>query len=759
MNVRRIIACTFALAVVALIVGLSGCEKAAQIVPDAKTEMPEMMEETIPIGIAVALTGEYAEPYGLPMKRGLDLAREEINGHSHAHIMTHDHGNIMFVEVDAQSTAEGGVAAVQELVDQGVPAIIGIGISTHLEQAFPIAQENGVVAFSPISSATGLSALGDYIFRAGLTVGVLNSNGTMVTHEQLGYKKAALIYDAADTYSTSSNETFEKTLEAIGVEILTVETFQTDDTDFSTQLTSIMNMAPDALFISALAPEMVQIITQASEVGIPDTVQLVVPDLTSTEIEQVGDAAEGAITFGGWFGMADTPGNAAFIQNYQTKYGYAPERWAAEAYATLHILANAIANAQSTDPAMIRDALAQTMDFPTILGNFSFDPDGEAVYDPSVFIVKDGELQPFEAAAPQMATHTEPTIPIGVAVALTGPFAEPYGLPMKRGLDLAREEINGHSHAHIMTHDHGNIMFVEVDAQSTAEGGVAAVQELVDQGVPAIIGIGISTHLEQAFPIAQENGVVAFSPISSATGLSALGDYIFRAGLTVGVLNSNGTMVTHEQLGYKKAALIYDAADTYSTSSNEAFEKTLGEIGVEVLTVETFQTGDTDFSAQLTNIMGMAPDALFISALAPEMTQVITQAREIGIPDTVQLVVPDLTSTEIEQVDDAAEGAITFSGWSGLSDIPENQDFIQKYQAAYGHEPGPWAAQAYATLYILANAINEAQSVDSAAIRDALAQTMNFPTVLGNFSFDPNGEAVYDPIIFMVKDGKLQLFE
>lgn len=52
-----------------------------------------------------------------------------------------------------------------------------------------------------------------------------------------------------------------------------------------------------------------------------------------------------------------------------------------------------------------------------------------------------------------------------------------------------------------------------------------------------------------------------------------------------------------------------------------------------------------------------------------------------------------------------------------------------------------------------------AQSADSAAIRDALAQTMDFPTILGNFSFDSNGEAVYAPIVLMVKDGELQLFE
>ena len=388
MNVRRIITFAFVFAIVALTVGLSGCEKIAPMVPDDKTTMPEMMDGEIPIGVAVALTGPLAEPYGLPMQRGFELAREEINMFSDA--------NLTFITVDAQGTVEGGMAAVQQLVDQGVPAIVGIGISTHLEQAFPIAQENGVVAFSSISSATGLSALGDYIFRAGLTVSVLNSNGTMVTQEKLGYEKAALIYDAADTYAKSSNAAFEETLKAIGVEILTMETFQTGDTDFSEQLTNIMGMEPDALFISALSPEMIQIIIQAQDIGIPDTVRLVVPDLSNKEIQAAGGAAEGAITFFGWFSMADTPGNQAFVQNYRAEYGIEPGPWAAQSYATLYILANAIANAQSADSAAIRDALAQTMDFPTILGNFSFDLDGEAVYDPIVFIVKDGELQLFE---------------------------------------------------------------------------------------------------------------------------------------------------------------------------------------------------------------------------------------------------------------------------------------------------------------------------------------------------------------------------
>lgn len=330
MNVRRITTLTFALAVVALVIGLSGCERAAQMVPDSKTTMPEMMDAEIPIGVAVALTGPFAEPYGIPMQQGLELARKEINMLSGA--------NITFVTVDAQSTVEGGTAAVQGLVDQGVPAIVGIGLSTHLEQAFPIAQENGVVAFSPISSAAGLSAIGDYVFRAGLAVDVLTPVGLMTTQEKLGYTKVATIYDAADTYSTSSNEEITKALEAGGVEILTQETFQTGDTDFSTQLTNIMNMAPDAVFVAALSVEMTQIITQAREVGISGAVPLIVPDLTAKEIQTVGAAAEGAITLSGWSVGSDAPGNQAFVQKYQAEYGHEPGPWAAQAYATLHIL-------------------------------------------------------------------------------------------------------------------------------------------------------------------------------------------------------------------------------------------------------------------------------------------------------------------------------------------------------------------------------------------------------------------------------------
>ena len=386
MNIKSVIIFAFALMIIALAVELCSCDRVASIASDG--EKPQMVGEEISIGVVVALTGKYAEPYGFPMQRGFELAREEINSLGGV--------NLRFITVDDRSTPEGAKEAVQHLVDQGVPAIVGLAISTHLKEAAPIAQENRVIAFSSVSSAAGLSGIGNFIFRTSLATNISIPSGVMATQQKIGYQKVATIYDAIDVYARSSNEVLERVLEANGVEILTEETFETGDTDFSQQLTNIMAAEPDALFISALAQEIARIVAQTAEVDFPDAIHVIAPDLTMDEVQKAGDGAEGAIGFIGWSSISDAPGNQTFIENYRAKYGIEPEPWEAQSYVTLYVLVNAIKIAQSADSTAIRDALAQTKDLPTILGNFSFNADGDALYDQIVLVVKDGAFQVLE---------------------------------------------------------------------------------------------------------------------------------------------------------------------------------------------------------------------------------------------------------------------------------------------------------------------------------------------------------------------------
>ena len=358
------------------------------------------------------------------------------------------------------------------------------------------------------------------------------------------------------------------------------------------------------------------------------------------------------------------------------------------------------------------------------------------------------------SATPQIEDlHRE--IPIGVVLPLTGALAAPYGLPMQRGFELAREEINRSERL-----GDARITFITEDDQGTIEDAVEAYNKLIHQdGVSIILGPANSSQVRETFPIAQQNQVVAISSLSSASGLSAVGDFNFRMSLTTDVLVPTGIRITQEKLRYTKVATIYDEVDLYSTDSNKVVREALTANSVEILTTETYQTGETDFSAQLTRIKETNPDAIFISALAPEMIEIMIQARQLGIPTSVPFIVPDLTGDEVAAVGDAAEGAITFTSWSSTANTPGNQAFVQNHRSKYGAEPNPWAAQSYAALYILAEAIANAQSADATAIRDALANIENFDTVLGQFSFNPVGDAVYDLMVLTVQNGNFEVLE
>ena len=390
MKTRRITLFAFALAIVLLIVGLSACDQIGQLLVPAPPEMEDVSVE-LPIGVVLPITGRLASTFGVPIGAGFELALEEIKDSQLGG------SSIKFIIEDDQSTVEGAVEAYNKLIYQdSVPVILGPATSSQSATAFPIAQENGIVAFSPTSAARGLSAIGDFVFRAALTTDVLIPSGIETTAAKLGYKTAATMYDESDVFSTDSDQAVKEALAANGVELLITETFQGGDTDFTAQLTRIKDTNPDVIFVSSLSPEKPGILTQGRQLGIPDSVPFVMRTLTIADVQAAGDAAEGAITFVGWASAADTPGNQAFVQNYTEKYGVEPSNYAARAYAGLHILAEAIANAQSTDSIGIRDALANITDFDTVFGKFSFNAVGDAVYDPKVLIVVNGQLELFE---------------------------------------------------------------------------------------------------------------------------------------------------------------------------------------------------------------------------------------------------------------------------------------------------------------------------------------------------------------------------
>ena len=387
MNTKKFIPFALLFAIVVLIVGFSACDRVSKVIEPTTPQMTEDSED-ISIGVVLPLTGRLRSSFGISVSQGYELALSEINA-------ARPHGaELRLIIEDDQSTIEGAVAAFNKLIHQeGVSVILGPSTSNQTEEVFPIAQENQVVAISPTSAARGLSAIGDFVFRVALTTDVLTPSGIEAT-QTLSYQRAATLYDETDLFSTDGDEAVREVLTARGIEVVATETFQGGDTDFSEQLTRIQALDPDVIFVSSLPPEKLGILTQGHQLGI--SAPFIVRTLTGDVVQAAGAAAEGAMTFIGWGAAVDTPQNQAFVENYTAKFGMEPGNYAARAYATLHILAEAIAKAQSIDPTAIRDALANVKDFDTIFGKFSFDTNGDAVYDAKVLIVKDGELVLFE---------------------------------------------------------------------------------------------------------------------------------------------------------------------------------------------------------------------------------------------------------------------------------------------------------------------------------------------------------------------------
>ncbi len=360
------------------------------------------------------------------------------------------------------------------------------------------------------------------------------------------------------------------------------------------------------------------------------------------------------------------------------------------------------------------------------------------------------------ASTSDAPTNLSGVIKIGGAHALSGPIAV-YGQPIRNGIDLAVKQINESGFL-------GSAALETVwgDTVGDKEQAINVYNKLINQDqVVGILGPTLSNEAFAADPLAQEAGVPVIASSNTASGITEMGNYIFRTSLPESAVIPNTIRQTKEALGLQKVAVMYGNDDAFTKSGYDVFAQALADEGIEVLTTETFAKGDTDFSAQLTKIQSLEPDAIIVSALAEEAANIMIQARQLGIPESVRFIGGNgFNSPKLYELGgEAVNGAISGSAWNISSTSAASQKFVADYEAEYGAKPDQFAAQSYTAAWALATAIRNANSTDRAAIRDALDTMGIIESPLGPFSFDDNRDPDHPPVVQVMENGAFALFE
>jgi branched-chain amino acid transport system substrate-binding protein len=341
-------------------------------------------------------------------------------------------------------------------------------------------------------------------------------------------------------------------------------------------------------------------------------------------------------------------------------------------------------------------------------------------------------------------------VKIGVFMSMTGDTAN-FGISSVNGIKMATDEANAAGGI--------NGKQIELDVQDDrsdpSEAATIVTKFVTQDGVNAILGEVASSRSIAAAPIAQNAKIPMLTPSSTNPEVTRKGDYIFRSCFIDPVQGAAIAQFGARTLNAKRAALMVDRKNDYSTGLEKFISQTFTKLGGQIVVTQSYAAGDQDFNAQITSIKGANPDVIFLPGYYGDVALFAKQARDKGI--TVPLVGGD--GWDAKQLYDiggkAVVGSFFSNHYSPYDTDPKVQKFVNDYKTRYNSIPDALAATAYDAALIMFDAIKRANSLDGKAIRDALAATKDFPGVTGKVTFNENRDAVKPIVMIEVKDGGL----
>lgn len=348
----------------------------------------------------------------------------------------------------------------------------------------------------------------------------------------------------------------------------------------------------------------------------------------------------------------------------------------------------------------------------------------------SIFLVACGKSPDVTANA--KGTKIGETIKIGVNMELTGAVAA-YGKSEQNGIKLAVDEINKAGGV-----DGKKIELVTKDNKSeNAEASTSSTNLAIQSNVNAIVGPSTSGAVAAASLVSQKTGVPLITPSGTQDDLTVdangVKKFVFRTTFKDSYQGEVLAAYSYNNLNAKKVVLYYDNASDYAKGIADEFKR---KYKGQIVTEATFTSGDKDYQSALTKFKDQDYDAVVMPGYYTETGIITKQARDLGIDKPI--LGPDGFSdekfTELAGKKNASN-VYYVSGYStnvALSD--KASGFIKAYEKAYKIEPNMFAALAYDSVYMVAEASKGAKT--SVDIADNLANLKNFVGVTGKMTID-----------------------
>jgi branched-chain amino acid transport system substrate-binding protein len=341
-------------------------------------------------------------------------------------------------------------------------------------------------------------------------------------------------------------------------------------------------------------------------------------------------------------------------------------------------------------------------------------------------------------------------IKLGVYEPMTGAMAA-GGQQTWEGIQLAMEQKN--------TVLGKQVDVVLVDNKSDKVEAATAMSRLIEaEKVVGVVG-SYGSGLSMAGGEVSEKAGIPVIGCSPTNPLVTQGkQYYFRVCFIDPFQGAVMAKYAFETLKAKKAAIIQDVAQDYSVGLSNFFRNKWNQLTGDPKTLVAFtsyQTGDQDFTAQLTSVIAKNPDVIFSSGYYGEGALLAKQAREMGFKGTL-LGGDAWDAPELIQIGGAAAEGLTFSTHydPAGSTTPMSKKFVDLYTAKYKKDPNAFAALGFDAYMLMLDAITRAKSTDGKAIRDQIAATQKFEGVTGYITMDADHNPIKDAVIKTVKDGK-----